>query len=212
MTRICFVRHGETPWNTERRLQGHIDIPLNDCGRAQAAAAAAWLSQFPITAIYSSDLQRAAETARHIGAAVGVEPLLDAAFRERRYGIFEGLTYDEAQQRYPEAYAHFQNRQPDFAFPEGGESLITFSERIASRLKAVAAAHEEQTIVIVAHGGVLDVVNRFVRQAPLHTPRDFTIPNAALNWLTLKDDKWQIEAWGVTEHLETPSLDELRFA
>ena len=212
MTRICFVRHGETPWNTERRLQGHIDIPLNERGQAQAVAAAAWLSRYPLAAIYSSDLQRAAATAAHIGVALGLSPLLDTAFRERCYGIFEGLTYDEAQQRHPEAYAHFQNRQPDFSFAEGGESLIAFSARIVDRLQAVAAAHVGQTVVIVAHGGVLDVVHRFVRQTPLHTPRDFAIPNAGINWLTVEGDDWQIEAWALTEHLETPAMDELRFA
>ncbi len=212
MTRICFVRHGETAWNTERRLQGHLDIPLNARGQAQAAAAAEWLREQPVTAVYSSDLLRAAETARHIATAQGLTPILEAAFRERRYGIFEGLTYDEAQQRYPEAYAHFQNRQPDFAFPEGGESLQTFSKRIATRLQEVAAAHPGQLVVIVAHGGVLDVVNRFVRQAPLETPRDFSIPNAGLNWLRVTAEGWQIDAWGQTEHLDTPALDELRFA
>lgn len=212
MTRICFVRHGETAWNTERRLQGHLDIPLNERGRAQAAAAAEWLREQPVAAVYSSDLARAAETARHIASAQGLGAMLETAFRERRYGVFEGLTYDEAQQRYPDAYARFQSRQPDYAFAEGGETLQEFSARISARLQQVAAAHPGQLVVIVAHGGVLDVVNRFVRQAPLDTPRDFIIPNAGLNWLRVDGDGWQIEAWGQTEHLDNPALDELRFA
>lgn len=209
LTRICFVRHGETAWNTERRLQGHIDIALNARGVAQAQAAGAWLRSTNVDALYSSDLARALTTALSIGEAIGLPVITEPLFRERRYGVFEGLTHDEAIARYPEEYRRFHERDVACDFGGEGETLVAFSERISHRLQQVAAAHHGQTVVIVAHGGVLDVVNRFVRQMPLHTPRDFDIPNAGLNWLSFDGHAWEIDDWADTRHLDGAALDEL---
>ena len=213
ITRLCLVRHGETFWNAERRLQGHQDIGLNAAGLLQARAAARRLSGEPVAALYASDLSRARLTAEAIAAHLGLPPRLLRDFRERCYGIFEGLTYDEARERHPAEYAAFESRDPDFAFPGGGESLVGFSARVTRQLAAVAAAHPGQTVVIVTHGGVLDVVNRFVRGNPLHTPRDFHIPNAGLNWLEVDgaaaQGAWRIALWGCTRHLDGDALDEL---
>lgn len=212
LTRICVVRHGETAWNIARRLQGHLDVPLNELGWAQAHAAGYRLRQECFTALYSSDLTRAWTTAQTIGEAIGLEPQAAPGFRERRYGVFEGLTYDEAEQQFPEEYARFQARDPLCDFGGQGETLQAFYERIAASLQEVAARHVGETIVVVAHGGVLDAINRFVRQQPLQTPRDFHIPNAGLNWLAVDGDGWRIDAWALTDHLSEGSLDELRFA
>lgn len=210
MTRFCFVRHGETPWNTERRLQGQRDIPLNDTGECQAKAAGRWLaSRGGIDALYSSDLQRAWTTATHIGAALGLVAQPEPGVRERRYGAFEGLTYDEAKQQYPADYARMEAREPAFPIPGGGESLVQFHERVTTALGRLVAAHPGQTVVVVLHGGVLDIINRFVRGNPLHTPRDFLIPNAGLNWIQHGGGQWAIEAWGETPHLQAGALDEL---
>jgi probable phosphoglycerate mutase len=207
-TRICLVRHGETPWNAERRIQGQIDIGLNEAGQRQAAAAGRWLRGRGISALYSSDLQRARRTAEAIGAALGLEPVLHPQLRERCYGIFEGLTYAEAQARYPEGYAAFEGRNADYAF-ENGESLRALFDRVTGKLVELAAAHAGQAIAVVVHGGVLDIVNRFVRGNPLDMPRDFLIPNAGLNWIVAVDGAWRIESWGDTAHLEPGALDEL---
>lgn len=213
VTRLCIVRHGETPWNVERRLQGHLDVPLNDLGWAQAHAAGAWLKQQEgFTALYSSDLTRAWQTAQCIGEAVGLTPQAAPGFRERRYGVFEGLTYDQAEQQFPEEYARFQAREPLCDFGGQGETLQAFFERIAASLQEVAARHPGETVIVVAHGGVLDAINRFVRQRPLQAARDFHIPNAGLNWLAVENGNWRIDAWGFTEHLSEGALDELRFA
>ena len=96
-TRICLVRHGETEWNTERRIQGHIDIGLNETGLRQAALAGRWLRDAGIAALYGSDLTRAWVTAQTIAAALGLSPVVVPEMRERCYGIFEGLTYEEAK-------------------------------------------------------------------------------------------------------------------
>lgn len=217
-TQLCIVRHGETAWNSERRIQGQIDISLNATGEAQAEAAGRWLAGNvvretfgPIHALYSSDLKRAWTTAQSIGNALHLTPAATPALRERRYGLFEGLTYADAEQQHPEIYAAFERRDPDFAFPEGGESLLQFHTRVTTQLQTLADQHRGETIVIVAHGGVLDIINRFVRGNPLDTPRDFLVPNAGMNWISLdEDNQWRLECWGDTRHLEAGALDELR--
>jgi probable phosphoglycerate mutase len=207
-TRICLVRHGETEWNAARRIQGQIDIDLNATGLRQAAAAGRWLHDAGIVALYSSDLKRAWNTALAIGAALGLTPTAAPEMRERRYGVFEGLTYDEARTRHPDGYAAFEGRNADYAF-ENGESLKAMFTRVTGRLQAIAAAHPGQNVAVVLHGGVLDIINRFVRGNSLETPRDFLIPNAGLNWIAVDNGRWHLETWGETAHLEPGALDEL---
>ena len=192
----------------ERRIQGQIDIALNPTGLDQAAAAGLWLRNAGIVALYSSDLKRAWATAQAIGAALGLSPVAVPEMRERRYGTFEGLTYDEAKAKYPEGYAAFEGRNADYSF-ENGESLHAMFERVTSRLKKIAAAHAGQNVVVVLHGGVLDIINRFARGNSLEAPRDFLIPNAGINWIAAVDGAWSLETWGETAHLEPGALDEL---
>lgn len=208
LTRICLVRHGETEWNAERRIQGQIDIGLNAAGLRQAEAAGRWLKAAGISALYASDLKRAWATGQAIGQAVGMQPVPVPELRERRYGIFEGLTYAEAEARYPEGYAAFEGRNADYAF-EHGESLKVMYERVTGKLKELAQRHLGESIVVVVHGGVLDVINRFVRGNPLEMPRDFLIPNAGINWISAVDGRWTVETWGETAHLADGALDEL---
>jgi len=207
-TRICLVRHGETEWNAERRIQGQIDIGLNATGVRQAEAAGRWLKTAGIAALYASDLKRAWTTAQAIGAALGLVPQAAPELRERRYGIFEGLTYAEAQARHPAGYAAFEGRNAAYDF-ENGESLQTMFARVTGKLQAIAAAHPGGNVVVVLHGGVLDIINRFVRGNSLETPRDFLIPNAGINWISVADGRWHIESWAETAHLEPGALDEL---
>jgi probable phosphoglycerate mutase len=207
-TRICLVRHGETEWNAERRIQGQIDIGLNETGLRQAEAAGRWLRDAGVSALYSSDLKRAWTTALTIGDALNLVPQAAPEMRERRYGIFEGLTYAEAHEKFPEGYAAFEGRTADYAF-ENGESLHVMFERVTGKLQAIAAAHAGQNVVVVLHGGVLDIINRFVRGNSLEMPRDFLIPNAGINWVSVADGHWHIESWAETAHLEPGALDEL---
>ena len=216
-THICLIRHGETEWNAERRLQGQIDIGLNQSGVRQAQAAGRWLKTAGLTALYASDLKRAAATAEMIGQAVGLPAMLTPELRERCYGIFEGLTYAEAQARYPESYAAFEGRDPECNF-ETGETLRQLFARVTGELQAIAARHPGEKVALVSHGGVLDIINRFVRGNPLQAPRDFLIPNAGLNWITKTIEStagprgngvWRIKSWAETTHLQAGALDEL---
>jgi probable phosphoglycerate mutase len=216
-TQICLIRHGETAWNAESRLQGQLDIALNETGVQQARAAGRWLKRAGITALYASDLQRARRTAELIGESLALSPRLTPALRERCYGIFEGLTHVEAQSRHPEIYVAFERRDPACDF-ETGETLYALFERVTRQLQVIAAQHPGEKVALVSHGGVLDIINRFVRGKSLDSPRDFLIPNAALNWIAAVEGDivpgavnsvWQIKTWAETAHLQAGVLDEL---
>jgi probable phosphoglycerate mutase len=200
-TRFCLVRHGETAWNAETRLQGHIDVPLNDIGRAQAQSAALSLATQSFDALYSSDLSRTVETAAAAGALLRLEVRRTQSLRERRLGGFQGLTRAEAQERYPVEYARFCARDPDDPPPGEGESLRVFSARIEAAFASLAEKHRGETLLIVTHGGVLDIAHRLTTGQSLEAKRDFRLVNAALNWIERRDDRWVLLNWGVTDHL-----------
>ena len=205
-TRICMVRHGETDWNVEQRIQGHIDVALNATGVAQAAATAAGLTAHRFSAAYSSDLGRAWQTAQAIGSGLGLAVQRAPGLRERHYGILQGLTTAEVAVRYPDTYARYLARDPDHNF-RTGESLTAFSARIVSVVEAMVADHRGQSLLLVSHGGVLDVCYRRATGHELSAPRNFGIPNAALNWFEVGPDGWRLLAWADRGHLER-SLDE----
>jgi probable phosphoglycerate mutase len=206
--RLCLVRHGETAWNAERRLQGHIDVGLNDTGLVQAEATAQHLAHHEFAALYCSDLLRARQTAAAAARRLGMQPQFNARLRERHYGLFQGMTYAEAEHHHPELYRRFASREADFTFPEGGESLRGFAARIQQAFDDIAACHPGATVLIVTHGGVLDIAYRLASGMALERARDFGIPNAAVNWLQRDAHGWRLLAWGVEDHLAA-ALDEL---
>lgn len=208
--RICLVRHGETAWNAERRLQGHIDIPLNTTGLSQAEATARSLARAGLrfSALYSSDLERARQTAAAITRLHALPPTHDARLRERHYGHFQGMTFDEAEARHPEHFRRFRGRDPHFALPDQGESLVGLAARVHAALEDIAGRHAGESVVVVTHGGVLDIVHRLATGQPLETARDFAIPNAALNWIEHSAGSWRLIAWADESHLHG-ALDEL---
>jgi len=211
MTRLYLIRHGETLWNREKRLQGHLDIGLNETGLWQAEQVGRHLAQRPLQAIISSDLSRAADTAQAIAQHHSISLQLDELLRERHYGNMQGLTYDEVAAHHPRNHLAWKNREPDFC-PEGGESLRQFYERVTQSVLAWVKKHPTAEIAIVAHGGVLDCINRYARGIGLSVARDFEILNASLNTLTYQDAQLKIEEWGNTEFLKhqlNKSLDEL---
>jgi probable phosphoglycerate mutase len=206
-TRLCIVRHGETAWNAEHRVQGQLDVPLNAIGQAQALAASKVLAREAFDAIYSSDLSRARQTAEPTAGFFSMNLILEKDLRERHYGIFERLTYAEVKQRFPEDYARFEARDPEFAF-RTGERLKDFYARSIAVLTRIADAHRGKSILVFTHGGVLDMLYRHVTGLPVTSPREFGIPNAGLNRLEVVSSGWQIRAWADTAHLDG-ALDDL---
>lgn len=199
-TRLCIVRHGETDWNVERRIQGHTDIPLNATGRAQALAMAFNAAHHRFQAVYSSDLCRASETARALAEREGHAVATLPGLRERHYGVFQGLTAAEALTRFPEAHARYVARDAEYDF-DTGETLHAFAARVFDGFGAIARRHPDQSVLVASHSGVLDVLYRRATGRALSTPRDFEIPNCALNWFTLDEHGWRLERWADRHHL-----------
>jgi probable phosphoglycerate mutase len=207
LTRLCIVRHGETAWNAEHRVQGQLDIPLNEIGLRQAQAVGKVLGAERFDVIYSSDLSRALQTAQPTASALAMKILPDRDLRERHYGIFERQTYAEVKVKHAALYARFAARDPDFDFG-GGESLKDFSTRSMSVVTKLAQQHEGQHLLVFTHGGVLDELYRHVNGLPVSAVRDFGIPNCGLNRVEFNLSRWQIRAWAEVAHLER-ALDDI---
>jgi probable phosphoglycerate mutase len=201
------IRHGETAWNAEGRVQGQTDVPLSAVGEAQARAVVAALAGERFAALYASDLARVRQTAAPAARALGLEVRLDAGLRERHYGKFETLTYAEARERHPEDFARFKAKEPDYDFGSG-ESLLGFHARAIACVAGIARRHAGESVLVFTHGGVLEMVHRHARGTSLSAPRDFEIPNAALNWIDVAGEKWRVRAWAERGHLDA-ALDDL---
>jgi probable phosphoglycerate mutase len=200
-TRLIVVRHGETAWNVDTRIQGQLDIGLNDIGRRQARQVAGALADQPIDAIYASDLSRAWDTALGIGRASGVKVVAHTGLRERAFGHFEGRTFAEIE-------ARLRTRDPAFAPPQGGESLIDFRARVVGVAGELAARHPDGLVVLVAHGGVLDILYRAATGQELQAPRTWFLGNAAINRLLWTPQGFSLVGWGDVAHLTQDALDE----
>ncbi len=211
-TQILFIRHGETDWNRIKRIQGHIDIPLASVGLAQAQSLARRIVDqvkhgARLDAIYSSDLQRARQTAQPVADALGLPVHLREGLRERSYGAFQGHDSDEIAARFPDEYAHWQTRDPGFT-PPGGESQRAFYHRVLHAIEPLVAAHPGGRIACVAHGGVLDCVRRFACDLPLDAPRDYALLNTSVNVVDFDNGRATVVSWGDVSHLDAPSADD----
>lgn len=207
VTTVLAVRHGETAWNRESRIQGHLDIPLSPLGLAQAQRLAQALAGEPLDAIYASDLGRARQTAAAVAERVGLPVLEDAGLRERGFGCFEGLSWSEIESRWPEQALRWKRRDPDFG-AEGGERLQDFYARAVGTVERLAQDHPGQTLLIVAHGGVMDCLYRAGRRLALEAPRSWTLGNASINRLLYTPAGLSVVGWNDDLHLDGLSLDE----
>lgn len=205
LTRIIAVRHGETDWNVATRIQGQLDIALNDAGRRQARRLALALASEALDAIYTSDLARAHDTARAVASEAGLALRTDNGLRERGFGVFEGLTFGEVERRFPEQARRWRQRDASFG-PAGGETLQAFYDRVVARASTLAAAHRGQHIALVAHGGVLDVLYRAAARLALDAPRTWHLGNASVNRLLASNAGFVLVGWGDTGHLDDPLL------
>lgn len=209
-TQFCLVRHGETDWNAQRRLQGHTDIDLNARGRAQADQMARALKainlQFDV--LYTSDLMRAAKTAQAIEQIFGVLASIDPNLRERHLGALQGLTTDDAPLREPELWNVHLRRDVHHNL-RSGESIQTFADRIHGALENIRQQHLGKTILLVSHGGALDMMYRLASKQPLEAEKAVSVPNASLSWISHDGKDWKVDRWADTSHLESLALDNL---
>ncbi|SEL79687.1 probable phosphoglycerate mutase [Roseateles sp. YR242] len=206
-TLILAIRHGETAWNREGRLQGHLNLPLNELGERQAERLGEALADESIQAVYASDLDRAATTARALALPHGLTVTTDVRLRERSFGRFEGKLWTELEAESPEAALRWRQRDPDFE-PPGGESLNTFYARCVAAASALASAHPGQTVALVAHGGVLDCLYRAATRVDLQAPRSWVLGNASINRLIYTPQGFSLVGWNDDHHLQGLTLDD----
>lgn len=216
-TELILIRHGETDWNRELRFQGHIDVPLNDMGHEQARRLGLRLADEPIDHLVSSDLMRAQQTAAPAAQLLGLEIVTTVALREQNFGVVEGMRADEIQSLHPRAWEDWLKFREDHAMPEG-ESPRQFHSRIMQALGNIAEVHSGQRVLVVTHGGVLDMVWRTARALGLNGPRQSEIPNAGFNRIRIADasapEDLEIVDWADTRHLADlpaqPTYDQRR--
>lgn len=206
-THLIIVRHGETEWNIAGIRQGHLDSKLTDKGLAQAKALGQRLGRERFSALYSSDLGRAVQTAREIANVTGHEIVTDHRLRERHLGIFQGLNAEEIIKRYPEERRLLRTQGPEYVIPEG-ESMRQQVERNVAYLSELAAKHAGETIVVVTHGGVVSGFFRYTLSIPLDAPRRFEFVNAGLNVFIREEDNWFLLTWGDVSHLAPGAASE----
>ena len=210
ITRFCLVRHGETDWNAERRLQGHTDIDLNARGLAQAEQMAHAIKKINLAfdVLYTSDLQRAAKTANAIEQLFSTSAIPNAGLRERHLGALQGLTTDEAPQLEPDLWRSHLSRNITEEL-RGGESIQQFANRISTALEKIREQYLGKTVLLVSHGGSLDMMYRIASNQPLDAEKAVAVPNASLNWISHDGNSWRVDGWADTSHLENLALDNL---
>ena len=201
MTELIVIRHGETDWNRQHRFQGQIDVPLNAIGLAQAERLSQRLANEPIDVLVCSDLQRALRTAQPMSQVRGRMSTVDGLWREQGFGVLEGLDVPTIRSEHAGLWNQWVRHDADFALPQGGESNIAFHARVMCALQALLAAHAGRRVVVVTHGGVLDMLWRQANGLSLSGPRECDIPNTGINRLRWTGSSLQIVQWADAEHL-----------
>lgn len=201
MTKIIFVRHGQTEWNVLGRYQGQTDIALSPLGIEQAEKLAAHFPVDKVEAVYSSDLVRALTTARCVADRFGLTVESRPELRELNFGDWEGLTYDEIVAKWPDALNNFF-QHPDVLEIPHGESFPKLRKRALDAVEKIVACHPNQTVAVFAHGAIL----RTILTAALHmdlkyvwTIRQF---NTAVNIVTYTEHGTTVELLNGTGHLK----------
>lgn len=213
MTELILLRHGETDWNRELRFQGHVDVALNAIGLEQARRLARRLAGESAHRLYASDLLRAQQTAHPVAQQLGLVSVSDPALREQSFGRVDGMKVDDIKAQHPQAWEGWLRFHEDFCMPEG-ESTRQFHTRVMDAVHRLVAAHPGETLVVVTHGGVLDMIYRTARSLGLGGPRQSDIPNAGVSRVRVHETGIDILAWADVQHLADlppqPVYDQLK--
>ena len=200
MTELVLIRHGETDMNRELRFQGHVNVSLNATGLEQARRLAARMAGQQADAVYASDLLRAQQTARPIASELALQPVPETGLREQSFGRVDGMRVDDIKAQHPEAWEGWLRFEEHYAMPEG-ESTHQFHNRVMEAMYRLVAAHPDGKVVVVTHGGVLDMIYRTARSLGLNGPRQSDIPNAGFNRIRVRDNGIDILDWADVRHL-----------
>ena len=202
------IRHGQSTWNQEHRIQGQLDPPLSELGRRQAALLGSRLAARRFAGLYASDLKRAFETAEVIGAAIHLEPEPRTSLREVFLGEWEGLTSDEIAERYPKAWASWVE-EPDWDVVPGGERQAAFDRRVAAAMDDILRLHPHGDVLVVTHGGVIQVALHRIVGKPSRGLFPFKIQNASITLIERRDGRSIIGGVNDIAHLESSVVTEV---
>lgn len=201
-TELILVRHGETEWNAQSMLQGHLDSPLTVKGIEQAHILGRRIADMHPDHIYSSDLGRAHDTAKIIAGYCQKSIHVEEELREKNLGIFQGHSWKIIQEKFPREYEEFSQIDPDYVIPEG-ESYTQFVQRITKTLQQIASRHPCEKILVVTHGGIISALIRHILSIPLSAPRRYRLKNTSINRIILDNGNWFFDTFGDTSHLES---------
>jgi broad specificity phosphatase PhoE len=200
--RLLLIRHGETDWNVSLRYMGQANVPLNENGRAQGRLAAQRLLSLGATALYTSDLVRAAETAAIVGNELGLKPVAMPELREIDVGKWEGLTPEELYRRFPDHMQEFE-RDPARTVRLGGESYAQLQARALVALNAIHTAHRpDETVVAVSHGGTIRALLCHVIGLDLAYFGRLWLDNGSISELRYRSSGWRLTRLNDAAHLE----------
>ena len=202
------MRHGQSTWNQQHRIQGQLDPPLSDEGRQQAALLGARLGGRRFAGFYASDLKRAFETAEVIGASLGLAPEPNQSLREIFLGAWEGLRTEEIADRFPEAWACWVE-EPDWDCVPEGEGATAFDARVGSALEEMLTRHPHGDVLVVTHGGVIQVALHRMVGRPSRGLFPFKIQNASISVIEKRDGRMVIGGVNDVGHLEPTLVHEV---
>jgi alpha-ribazole phosphatase len=197
---LYVVRHGATDWNQSGRIQGHMDIPLNETGRAQARLASIRLAVLRATALYSSDLLRAYETAQIIGGPTGLEVVRTPGLREINFGVWQGLSSLQIRERDPDVYAARRTNPYDVA-PAGAETWRHFYDRAMQAVRDILVATAAQRVIVVTHSGVCTVIGLHALGFDCTGKRTFDSHNCGIHTIAVHGDTWRAVTFNDITHL-----------
>lgn len=199
-TEIILIRHGETEWNSQKRMQGHSNSDLSEVGRGQIQALGELMKNVSFDHIYSSDSLRTSQTAEAITQYSGHKIQFDQRIREKNLGVFEGLTSTEAKERHPEVYRLFKTAGANYVIDEG-ESTQQLLERALEFIEEIRLRHPQERVVMVTHGGVVRVLMKHALGLSIDAPTRFIIKNTGIFGL-IWNENWLVTQMGGVYHLE----------
>jgi broad specificity phosphatase PhoE len=197
--RVIFIRPGETDWNRQGRYQGWVAVPLNEHGRKQVMALANFIRNIGVTALYSSDLKRAIDTAMIIGEKLGYEPVFDQRLRERAVGSWQGLTLNEITTWYAEDYAKLRQEPNEYRMPFG-ESLNDVTTRILEIFTQILSEDKGETIGVVSHTTAIRAL--LAELIPSYDQSNLIFGNSSVTTIYREGDEWCLTASNDVMHLE----------
>ena len=201
ITELIVVRHAESELNKRKIMQGHLDPPLSQLGERQAEAVAKRLRTYRLAALYSSDLQRAKQTAVAIASETGLTVQYDHRLRERHLGVLQGKTWEEAKKKHPEVAESIIRDDPHYVIP-GGESRQQVMDRVIPFMQEMVSRYPGQRVGVVTHGGIVYLMLYYALQIPLTLHLNLQRPNAGLFVFVHDDQTWSLQCWGDTCHLD----------